>query len=68
MAILDVGFEMLQLERIVAIAQPTNAASRRVMEKCGLIFDHEYHNADGPSVLYAIEREQWRSFTGSHTQ
>ncbi len=69
MAILHAGFEVLQLDRIVAVAQPTNAASRRVMEKCGLTFDHEYETPkDGPSVLYAIDRERWRSFIGSHTR
>lgn len=31
------GFEGLGLERIISITLPENAASRRVMEKCGLI-------------------------------
>ncbi len=66
MAVLRVGFDVLQLSRIVAIAQPANAASRRVMEKCGLIFEDEYEAAGGPSVLYAIELDRWRSFTAAH--
>jgi len=32
------GFEELRLDRIVAVTLPTNAASRRVMEKCGMSF------------------------------
>ena len=41
MAALKVGFESLDLQRIIAIAQPANAPSRRVMEKCGMIFETE---------------------------
>jgi RimJ/RimL family protein N-acetyltransferase len=32
------GFDELGLDRIVAVTLPTNRASRRVMEKCGLSF------------------------------
>ena len=35
-ASLEFGFEELGLDRIVAVALATNAASRRVLEKCGL--------------------------------
>jgi ribosomal-protein-alanine N-acetyltransferase len=65
LAALKVGFENLRLPRIIAIAQPTNSASRRVMEKCGLRFDREFlQPEDGPSVLYAVERSSWRDAHG----
>ena len=35
-ALIDYGFEQLKLDRIVAITHPDNAASQRVLEKCGL--------------------------------
>jgi len=53
-ASLDVGFEM-GLRRIIAIAQLSNLASRRVMEKCGMIFEAEMPSPDGINgVRYAI--------------
>ncbi len=56
---LRVGFEDLRLERIIAVAQVTNAASRRVMEKCGMSFEAETPSPDGiPGVRYAIVRKQ----------
>lgn len=67
LGVLKIAFEVLHLSRIIAIAQATNLASRRVMEKCGLTFDREYVDKDGASVLYACTREGWLSFTGSHT-
>jgi RimJ/RimL family protein N-acetyltransferase len=35
------GFETVGLERIISVTMATNAASRRVMEKCGLRFQGE---------------------------
>jgi ribosomal-protein-alanine N-acetyltransferase len=62
MAALKVGFESLDLQRIIAIAQPTNTASRRVMEKCGMIFESENLSSNGlASVRYAIDKEMWHS-------
>jgi RimJ/RimL family protein N-acetyltransferase len=62
MAALKVGFESLGLQRIIAIAQPANAPSRRVMEKCGMIFETETLSANGlASVRYAIGKEMWSS-------
>jgi ribosomal-protein-alanine N-acetyltransferase len=59
-AMLAHGFDDLALLKIVATAQPTNMASRRVMEKCGLRFEREYlHEGARPSVRYTIDREAW---------
>ncbi len=59
---LEVGFEM-GLRRIIGIAQVANLASRRVMEKCGMVLEVETASPDGISgVRYAIEAN--RSFSG----
>jgi len=53
---LDVGFKNVGLRRIIGIAYASNAASRRVMEKCGLVFEAELPSPDGADgVRYAIE-------------
>ncbi|MGZ6177316.1 MAG: GNAT family N-acetyltransferase [Vulcanimicrobiaceae bacterium] len=60
LGVLAAGFEVLSLPRIVAITQPANAASRRVMEKSGLTYDREILFRDGtPRVRYSIDREAW---------
>jgi ribosomal-protein-alanine N-acetyltransferase len=52
---LRVGFEQLGLRRIIAIAQASNLASRRVMEKCGMTFECETPSPDGiTGVRYTI--------------
>jgi RimJ/RimL family protein N-acetyltransferase len=50
------GFDELGLERIVAVTLPTNRASRRVMEKCGLTFVGVVHVYGYAHVKYAIAR------------
>ncbi|MFZ0387463.1 MAG: GNAT family N-acetyltransferase [Solirubrobacteraceae bacterium] len=42
----------LQLRRVVAFTRRDNAASRRVMEKLGLEYAHEFEHAGWPHVLY----------------
>jgi ribosomal-protein-alanine N-acetyltransferase len=59
-ASLEVGFKLLDLQRIIAIAQPANAPSRRVMEKCGMVFESEILSPNGAaSVRYAIAKDMW---------
>lgn len=48
------GFDELGLERIVAVTLPSNRASRRVMEKCGLSFVGVMHVYGYAHVKYAI--------------
>jgi len=51
---LAVGFA-IGLRRIIGIAQASNVASRRVMEKCGMVFEVETPSPDGINgVRYAI--------------
>jgi [ribosomal protein S5]-alanine N-acetyltransferase len=55
-AALDVGFGVLGLERIVAVAHPDNVQSRRVMEKLGMtLVGPGFHYGD-QTVLYELPR------------
>jgi RimJ/RimL family protein N-acetyltransferase len=53
------AFERLEVEKIVAVARPENAASRRVMEKLGMHYDYtgEFYGRD--LVHYSISREKF---------
>ena len=51
---LQVGFERLGLESIVAFTMPTNVGSRHVMEKLEMTFERDIIWADMPHVLYRI--------------
>lgn len=55
-ASLRYGFEVLNLERIVAVANPKNFPSRRVMEKVGMTYEKDafYYNSD--VVYYSISK------------
>lgn len=55
-ASLRYGFEALKLDRIIALAVPENAASRRVMEKMGMQYEKtaEYYNLE--LACYSITR------------
>jgi RimJ/RimL family protein N-acetyltransferase len=68
-AALAFGFEQLGLAEIVSMTVPANVASRRVMEKIGMIrdprddFDHPRVAAGDPlrrHVLYRLPRASWR--------
>ncbi|MGH9594201.1 MAG: GNAT family N-acetyltransferase, partial [Bryobacteraceae bacterium] len=50
------AFGRVRLPRLVAIARPENAASRRIMEKLGMAFEREHVHRGIPVVLYAISR------------
>ena len=60
LAIIAKAFDELGIERVVAKTLKENAASRRVMEKCGMNFVSEFieHRIDPPTpaVWYAIDR------------
>ena len=53
------GFEVANLERIVAIAQAANRDSLRVMEKIGMRFEREGMHKGIRVVLYTISREHF---------
>jgi ribosomal-protein-alanine N-acetyltransferase len=54
------GFESAGLERIVAVADPENTGSWRVMEKLGMQYEGRAHYYGMECVKYAIAREQFR--------
>jgi ribosomal-protein-alanine N-acetyltransferase len=59
-AVLRFGFEELKLDRIVAVAVPENAASRRVLEKIGLAFEKIDRYYDADLAYYTISRAQFQ--------
>jgi RimJ/RimL family protein N-acetyltransferase len=60
-AALAYGFEVVGLERIISTARADNAASRRVMEKCGLVFQEEFTHKGALVAWYAIDRADWQA-------
>jgi len=59
-ALVKQGFEELGVEVIVAIADPANGASRRVMEKVGLHYEKEMLEPDGFAVVkYRLDRKNY---------
>jgi len=55
------GFEVSKLERIVAIAQPANRASIRVMEKIGMRYEREMVHRGFRVVLHVITLAEFQS-------
>ena len=56
---LDYAFEKLKPEKVVAVARPENAASRRVMEKLGMSFIGTGTFYEQFLVRYAITKEEY---------
>jgi RimJ/RimL family protein N-acetyltransferase len=55
-ASVEAGFGTLGLEHIIALALPTNVASRRVMEKSGFAYERDVVYSGMAHVLYRIGR------------
>jgi ribosomal-protein-alanine N-acetyltransferase len=55
-----VGFEVLGVAGLVCFSRPTNARSRRVMEKAGFRYERGVEHAGVPLVLYRLRREDWQ--------
>jgi Acetyltransferases, including N-acetylases of ribosomal proteins len=58
---LKYGFENAGLERIVAIADPDNTGSWRIMEKCGMQYEKTEKHYGIDVVFYAISKEKWEA-------
>ena len=52
------GFEQAQLTRLIALAVPENAASRRVVEHLGFAYEKNAYHFGLDLVQYALPREQ----------
>ena len=66
MALLQYGFETLNLHRIIATTQPENVASCRVMEKLGMRREAHFRKCIGrpdngwrDEYFYALLEEEW---------
>ena len=62
---LKYGFETCGLERIVAVAQPQNTGSWRIMEKCGMKYEKTEEHYGMACVFYSISST---NFFGSRSQ
>lgn len=56
---LKYGFENAGLERIVAVADPENVGSWRIMEKCGMTFEGTKFHYGMNLVFYAISKKEF---------
>jgi ribosomal-protein-alanine N-acetyltransferase len=56
---LKFGFETAGLERIVAVADPRNTGSRRIMEKCGMRYEKTETHYGLECVFYAVTKEEF---------
>jgi RimJ/RimL family protein N-acetyltransferase len=56
---LDYGFNQVGLERIVAVAEPENTGSWRIMEKCGMRYEKTETHYGIECVFYAISKEEF---------
>ena len=55
-AILNYGFEHLNLSRLICLIDTENIASQRVAEKIGMTFEKEGRDEMGPFLIYSINR------------
>lgn len=60
-AVLEYGFEKMNLDRIVAVANPNNANSIKVMTKLGMEFEKMVYFYNGKLVYYSINAEKYGS-------
>jgi ribosomal-protein-alanine N-acetyltransferase len=49
------------LEQIISVTRPDNAASRRVMDKIGLIYQGTRPYREAEAVWYALDRPTWET-------
>jgi len=59
MAWLDYGFKTANAERIVAVADPENTGSWRIMEKCGMKYERTDNHYGMECVFYGISKEEF---------
>ena len=57
-AILDYGFEILHLSRLICLIDQENLASIKVAEKIGMTFEKEGEDEIGPFLLYSRNKPE----------
>jgi len=62
--ILRYGFEDLGLERIVAVANPENAASQKVLARIGLGFEKYAYHYKKKVAYFSVEKKDMAIFRG----
>jgi len=68
-ALLDYGFQVIGLDKIVAIVMPENIASKKVIEKIGMIYQKQVKNlpekykAYEGDYYYSLTKEEYNSIT-----
>ena len=55
-AVLDYGFEKLDLQRLICLIDRENSASIKVAGKIGMTFEKEGEDEKGPFLLYSREK------------
>ena len=60
-AILDYGFEELNLPRLICLPDKNNLSSIKVAEKIGMIFEKEGEDEKGPFMIYSINKPTLRN-------
>jgi RimJ/RimL family protein N-acetyltransferase len=63
-AIIKHVFKSSGLSEMVSFTIPANAASRRVMEKCGFGYEADFKHAGLNHVLYRLTRTKWAQLGG----
>jgi ribosomal-protein-alanine N-acetyltransferase len=63
-AALRYGFEILKLDRIIALTKPENAAARRVMEKTGMQYTKEAEYWGITCAYYEISKAEYACTQG----
>ena len=58
-AMVKIGFETLALSELVAVTLPTNAKSRRVMEKAGFRYERDVVHMEMPHILCRQRADQY---------
>jgi RimJ/RimL family protein N-acetyltransferase len=53
------AFDTLDMKRIISVTRPANTASRRVMEKTGLVYQGTRKWRRAQTVWYAADRDSW---------
>ena len=62
-AVINFGFEVQGLKRVVAVADTANESSIRVMQRLGLAFDGREITPEFDRTSYSITSEKWREQT-----
>jgi RimJ/RimL family protein N-acetyltransferase len=60
-ASLRYGFEELKLERIVAVVNPQNIPSQRVLEKLGMKYKRNAHHYDADLMYYELSKQDYHA-------